>query len=77
MRCEYPNCDKEAEYSLFEYLPNLTKRWLQVCDWHDRIIAQHTRKVLMRFDAKEFKEIYVKHSYNTGSFKEFKEVEKC
>lgn len=43
MKCEY--CNKKAKFALFELHPNGAKRWVHVCDKHDRLIAQQNRQL--------------------------------
>lgn len=43
--CEYEGCQKEAQYALYRFYPDFTKKWVNVCDIHDRRVAQEGRRL--------------------------------
>ena len=43
--CEYEGCGKEAKYALYRLYPDFTKKWVNVCDLHDRRVAQESRRL--------------------------------
>jgi len=45
MNCDFVGCGLKAKFALYQLLPDFTKRWLNVCDRHDRIIAEENAKL--------------------------------
>ncbi len=39
MKCEYNDCQNEAKFDLYELKENFTKKWIHVCDFHDKLVA--------------------------------------
>ena len=48
--CQYEGCLREAKYALYRFYPNFTKKWINVCDRHDKDIAQEAQG--LRFASK-------------------------
>ena len=57
IKCEYPGCDEEAQYALFQLFDNFTKKWVQLCDLHDRLIASRSRRLKGYNPNKTFEEV--------------------
>ena len=39
MKCEYRDCQNKVEFALYELRANSTKKWIHVCDFHDKLVA--------------------------------------
>lgn len=57
MKCEYPNCKKEAEFALYWLKVGRTKQWVNLCNEHDRIVAIDSRRLRLRNPDRIFKEV--------------------
>ena len=43
-QCEYDGCERRATLNLYQIHRNLKKRWIQVCDKCERIVAAENIK---------------------------------
>ena len=55
--CQYRGCNKEAHYALFQLRDDFTKKWVQVCDKHDKETANHNGELLSLFPDKVWTEV--------------------
>ncbi len=55
--CQYPSCKDMAQYSIYEFYPDFTKRWVHVCDKHDKFLALANGQLRVEFPDKIFKEV--------------------
>ena len=56
-RCEYEDCGREAHFALYQFKNNFTKKWVNVCDKHDRFIAEANSQLRRDYPNKIFKEV--------------------
>lgn len=57
-RCEYEDCNQEAHFALYQFKKNFTKKWVNVYDEHDKLIASANSQLRRGYPNKIFKEVY-------------------
>ncbi len=57
VKCEYEGCQQEAKYALYQLNEDFTKRWVQVCDWHDKLISSTNNRIKRDNPDRIFKEV--------------------
>ena len=43
-QCEYDGCSRAGPFALYLTYPGGTKHWINVCDQHERVVAQENLK---------------------------------
>ena len=55
--CEYPNCQRQAQYALFQLRDDFTKKWLNLCPDHDKQVARESTALRRLYPDATFTEI--------------------
>lgn len=57
MKCEF--CDNRAKYWLYMVFPNLSKKQVNVCEEHEKIIGDNNLRILGHWEINDNKEEYI------------------
>ena len=47
--CEVNNCKVKAKFALYQFMENFTKKWVNVCDYHDKYIVLSNAKLRKQY----------------------------
>ena len=48
-RCEFEGCQKEAHFALYWLNEDFTKTWMNLCDFHDKLISQKSQRLRAQY----------------------------
>lgn len=51
-KCSYELCEREAQFEMYRTIPKKKKRWLPVCDRHERFVARENMALAREREAK-------------------------
>ena len=57
MKCEIEGCKLKARFALYELNEDFTKKWVHVCDTHDKWIARTNQELRKQYSDKIWREI--------------------
>jgi len=55
--CKYEGCDRPARYALYRLYPDFTKKWVNVCSVHDKIVAHNSKELKDEYPEVKFREV--------------------
>ena len=55
--CEYKDCNQPAKYRVYEFFENGTKKWLHICDLHEKSIFIKSSNLRIKYPDTKFTEV--------------------